>query len=519
MHVTTKYNYTQNYLNVYFWRILSLSTGFLSLLVVIPQLSLNKELYGIYTFCLSFNLYLTYADIGFLSAGQKYASEEYAKGNRDSEIKYLGFTGFVLLCMIIPFSIIMVYLSFRPEFIISNLSSSNSKVVGKMLLIMGIISPFQIILQRLSQSILIIRIKDYVSLRIDIIFNFIKILSVYYFFTETTYLVVEYFLFTNLLTIVSSIIIIFHIRSNENYNFGKLLKAIKYDKQCYLHIKKLAFASLLMTFSWLIYYELDLIFIGKLLGPKEVAIYAISFTVLNFLRNLWNIIYAPFSQRFNHYVGLSSISKLKSMTYNLMNYTFPICVLSVLILLISAKYLIISWVGVNYVDSILPFQILLMGTLFNFINQPASYYFISTTNYWFLNLNAILLPIVFLLSLFFFVPTFGINGFAIAKLLALATGAIISFWGVRKLVNLFRIIKEWYLSLFVNSIILFFGLNYIYSLAFVTINKGKSNLLMLLGIVLFAIVIVFFTTILFHKSLRGNILNQLKRLLNKKAIA
>ena len=519
MIVTTKNNYTQNYLNVYFWRILSLSTGFLSLLVVIPQLSLNKELYGIYTFCLSFNLYLTYADIGFLSAGQKYASEEYAKGNRDSEIRYLGFTGFVLLCMVIPFSIIMVYLSFRPEYIISNLSEQNSKVVGKMLLIMGVISPFQIILQRLSQSILIIRIKDYISLRIDIIFNFIKILSVYYFFTETTYLVVEYFLFTNLLTIVSSIIIIIHIRSSEKYNFVKLFKAIKFDRQCYSHIKKLAFATLLMTLSWLLYYELDLLFIGKLLGPKEVAVYAISFTVLNFLRNLWNIIYAPFAQRFNHYVGLSSFSRLRAMTFKLMNYTFPICVISVLILFISAKYLIISWVGHNYVDSILIFQILLMGTLFNFINQPASYYFISTTNYWFLNLNAIVLPIVFLLSLYFFVPIFGINGFAIAKVLALATGAIISFWGVRKLVNLIRIIKEWYLSLFVNSIILFFGLNYVYSSVFGNIEKGKSDLLMLFGIMVFTIIIVFITTLLFHKSLRGNMLTQLKSVLSKKAIA
>jgi O-antigen/teichoic acid export membrane protein len=509
----------KNYIKIYFWRIFSVLTGFFSLLIVIPQLSLNKELYGIYTFCLSFNLYLTYADIGFLSAGQKYAAEEYAIGNRDSEIRYLGFTGFVLLCMVIPFSFIMVYLSFRPEYIISNLSDVNSEIISKMLLIMGVVSPFQIILQRLSQSILIVRIKDYISLRIDIIFNCIKILSVYYFFTETTYLVFEYFLFTNLLTIVSSIIIIIYIHSSENYNFGKLLKAIKFDKQCYSHIKKLAFATLLMTLSWLLYYELDLLFIGKLLGPKEVAVYAISFSVLNFLRNLWNIIYGPFAQRFNHYVGLTSFSRLKAMTFKLMNYTFPICVISVLILLISAKYLIISWVGLNYVDSILIFQILLMGTLFNFINQPASYYFISTTNYWFLNLNAIVLPIVFLLSLYFFVPIFGIKGFAIAKILALATGAIISFWGVRKLVNLTRIIKEWYLSLFVNSIILFVGLNFVFRSAFDTIEKGKSGMLMLFGIILFAIVIVFITTLFFHKSLRGYILTQLKNVLNKKAIA
>lgn len=519
MSDTVNHSYTKNYLNVYFWRVLSLSTGFLSLLVVIPQLTLNKELYGIYTFCLSFNLYLTYADIGFLSAGQKYAAEEYAKGNRDSEIRYLGFTGFVLLCMVIPFSIVMIYLSFRPEYIISNLSEVNSKIVGKMLLIIGVISPFQIILQRLSQSILIIRIKDYISLRMDIIFNFVKILSVYYFFTQTRYLVVEYFLFTNLLTIVSSIIIIIHIRSSENYNFRKLLKAIKFDKQCYSHMKKLAFATLLMTLSWLLYYELDLLFIGKLFGPKEVAVYAISFTVLNFLRNLWNIIYAPFAQRFNHYVGLSTFSRLRIMMFKLMNYTFPICVISVLILFISAKYLIISWVGLDYIESVFIFQILLVGTLFNFILQPASYYFISTTNYWYLNLNAVLLPIVFLLVVFFFVPIVGIKGFAIAKVLAITTSAIISFWGVRKITNLKRIVKEWYLSLIVNSIILSFGLHYINISLFDKIEKGKSDLLMLLALIFFSIIIVSITTLFFHKSLRDILVTQLNIIINKKATA
>lgn len=295
--------------------------------------------------------------------------------------------------------------------------------------------------------------------------------------------------------------------------------AIRFDNESYVKIKKLAFVSFLQTLGWILYYELDLLFIGKLLGPKEVAVYAISFTLLNFLRNLWNIIYSPFAQRFNHYVGLSFFSRLKDMTFNLMNYTFPICVLSVLILVISAKYLIISWVGLNYIDSILIFQILLMGTLFNFIIQPASYYFLSTTNYKFLNLSAIVLPMVFLFSLYFLIPINGIKGFAIAKVLALVVGAVISFWGVRKFVNLIRIIKEWYVSLIVNSIILFVGLNYVYSSAFDTIEKGKSDLLILFGIMVFTIVIIFITTLLFRKSLRGKILTQLKIVLSKKAIA
>ena len=182
-------SYNQNYLKIYFWRSLSIVSGFLSLLIVVPHLSNNQELYGIYAFCISFSLYLTYADIGFLGAGQKYAAEEFARGNRNEEIKILGFTGAILLLMVLPFSISMIYFSFHPEIVINNLSGGGQKIAGNIFLIIGVLSPLQVIIQRLVQSILIIRIKDYISLRIDIAFNFLKIVSVFFFFAKNHYMV------------------------------------------------------------------------------------------------------------------------------------------------------------------------------------------------------------------------------------------------------------------------------------------------------------------------------------------
>ena len=113
--------YIKNYLKIYFWRFISILSGFLSLLIVVPHLSNNIELYGIYSFCISFTLYLTYADIGFLNAGQKYAAEAYAKNNRKEEVQILGFTAAILLLMVAPFSIAMIYFSFNPNIIINNI--------------------------------------------------------------------------------------------------------------------------------------------------------------------------------------------------------------------------------------------------------------------------------------------------------------------------------------------------------------------------------------------------------------
>lgn len=296
-------SFQKNYLKIYFWRSLSIISGFLSLLIVVPHLSNNSELYGIYSYCISFSLYLTYADIGFLGAGQKYAAEEFARGNRNEEINILGFTGAILLLVILPFSIAMIYFSFHPGILINVLSDEGQKIAGNIFLIIGVISPFQVIIQRLVQSILIIRIKDYISLRIDIMFNILKILSVFFFFSKDRFMIVKYFLVVTILSLLSSLIILVVIYRSENYDFVKLLKSIRLSKKYYYMTKKLALSSLLVTIGWLIYYELDLIAIGKLFGPHEVAIYAIGFTFLTFLRALWNIVFSPYAQRFNHFAG------------------------------------------------------------------------------------------------------------------------------------------------------------------------------------------------------------------------
>ena len=56
-------NYSKNYIKIYFWKVISIVSGFLSLLIVVPHLSNDIELYGIYSFCISFSLYLSYATI------------------------------------------------------------------------------------------------------------------------------------------------------------------------------------------------------------------------------------------------------------------------------------------------------------------------------------------------------------------------------------------------------------------------------------------------------------------------
>ena len=504
-------NYSRNYIKIYFWKIIAIVSGFLSLLIVVPHLSNDIELFGIYSFCISFVLYLTYADIGFLSAGQKYAAEAYARGNRKEEVDMLGFTGAILLLMIVPFSLGMIYFSIYPESILKELSDAGIEIASDIFLILGVILPFQIIIQRLVQSILIIRIKDYISLRIDVFFNLIKIASVFYFFRENHYLIVEYYLFISFLTIFSSILILVFIRKSENYNFLELFKAIKLNKKQFDISKHLAYSSFFLTIGWIIYFELDLLFIGKWLGPEEVAVYTIGFTFLRFLRSLWNSIFSPFAQRFNHFVGTKNKIELKNLIINIIDYTFPLCVIVTVTLAVVAEPLTLFWVGNKYSESIVIIQILIIGSGFGFIINPANYYFSSNTRYKYIYTMALVLPLVFILFVLFLTPELGILGISISKSVAMFSGFVISLIGLFDIYNPLKIIKKWVLNIFIFSASIIYFLPKAINKIFPVLEKNSFNLLFLIFTVAILILLSYFLLLLLKKKQR----NDLKKIYQK----
>lgn len=507
-------NYSKNYVKIYFWKSLSILSGFLSLLIVVPHLSQNKEIFGIYSLCLSLTIYLTYADIGFLSAGQKYAAEAFIKNDRKAEMDLLGFTGAILILMIIPFSIGMVYLSFNPEILINEISDDTRSISSSIFLILAIVLPIQIIIQRLVQSILIIRVKDFISMKIDLFFNIIKILSVFYFFSEDLYRIVDYFLFITLISILSSLFIIYKIKKLENYDFLYLIKSIKLKGNIYKMINKLAFSSLFLSIGWIIYYELDLIIIGKLLAPEEIAIYAVGFTFLNFLRNLWNIVFSPFSQRFNHFVGLNNDFELRKLIRQIINYTFPLCVIVTLVLFLSSEKIIYYWVGKEYVDSIIILQILILGTSFAFITNPSSYYITAKTKYNYINFLAVSTPVIFIIGVYLFFPILNTIGISLSKTLTMLIAAIIYFFGIRNIYNPILSIKKWTLTLSITCVFISFLVPFLLDTFFISQEKSSLSLIFLL-IVIGAIILGAYTLLIFsNKDDRNQIINLLS-LLNK----
>ena len=178
----SKKTFSKDYLKNYIVQGVSLILRFVSLLIVVPALSENPELYGVYAMCISVVVFLSYVDLGFLTSSIKYASESYSKGNRDEEMNFIGFGGMVTLSMSMLLSIVCFYLSLNPGILIANLKADDSILIASnLLLILSLSSPF-IVLKRVISSIFQIRLQDYISQCVNIATSLIVVISTFYFF-------------------------------------------------------------------------------------------------------------------------------------------------------------------------------------------------------------------------------------------------------------------------------------------------------------------------------------------------
>ncbi|MFV8372652.1 polysaccharide biosynthesis protein [Flavobacterium sp. LB2P74] len=420
-------SYTKNYLKIYLWQGVSLVLNFLSMFVVIPYLTSDPTTYGIYSVCISFSIFLAYADLGFMGAGQKYAAEYFAKGNKEEEVKVIGFTNFILVVFLLLFSVGFFVLSQQPELLVKGIETiSQQHVASSLLLILAIFTPTTL-LQRLLQMIFGIRMEDFIIQRTNIIGSLFKILSVLWFFRAGKYDIVGYFLFTQIVNFIAALITLFIARKRYNYNFRDLFRFIHFNRAVFEKTKGLAFASLFITVSWIFYYELDSVAIGKFLGANQVAIYAIGFTVLTFFRSILGILFSPFNVRFNHFVGTGDEMALKSFYLQIVCILAPVVVFPVLTIAILARPIVLTWVGTDYFASVSVIQFLVFCNIFAFITYPTNFMLVAKEQQKTLYFVNTLLPFIFWTGIAFTINRWGVNSFAVFKLLAFLFSAIVLF--------------------------------------------------------------------------------------------
>ena len=492
---------SSSFMKIYFWSAASVILSLIAMLVVVPRLSENIELFGLYSVCLSISVYLSYSDLGFISAGQKFAAEAFKRNETLSELSFTGFSIFILILMFIPFSFLSVFLSVNPEVLINNLSSENRGVASSLLLIVGLLLPVQVTLERLASFILSIRLKEFVVLRINIVVNIVKICSVYFFFSADNYMLTQYYLFITLISILGSLFAFINIKWLLNYDFLLLVKNIKFQSDVFNQIGKLALTSFLLTISFVFYFHLDSIFIAKLIGIEAVAFFAVGFTLLTFLKTIINIVYSPFSHYLNHQAAIGEDYGLTIQ--KILIFSLPAYLIAITVMVIISKYLVPFWVGAGYQASIGVLELLFLSLLFNWINAPASYFYVTALKYRYQYVLSVLIPITFTIFLVCTYETLGIEAFAWAKILVGGVISIVACFSLRSIIDVKEILVPSLVPvLAVLLSIIFLFPNYLQEL-FPVVKKSSQDLLLLL-VISAVVVLISYLVVIVCSSYKRN---------------
>lgn len=507
-----KIDYRKKYISTYAWQILSILLGFLSLFVVIPFLSSDKILYGVYSVCTSLTIFFSYADIGFISAGLKFAAEYYSKRETNEEIKIIGFVSFIMLTFFSIISLGLIYCAIFPNLLLPELIKGSSLFLTAryLLLILALSCPI-IICQRILTMIFSIRVEDYKLQRIIIIGNILKITSVFYFFRPGHYELLEYYTFFQLVNLFVVMIALYYTK-NYGYKPSLLIKSIRFNKKLFHKTKKISGTSFLMVICMILYYELDQLFIGRYIGLDAVSIYAIVLSVLSLIRTFIGFLYAPYSSRYNHFVGNEDYKGLIYFVNNVVSFLSPIVCSSILILSFLSSPFIYSWVGESYKESALLISIISLSFIPNFINNPVSSYFLARERNQYLIKWNIIMVLIYWGGIMVTVEKFGLFSFAIFKFIA----PLICMLGYWKLayrdfknsgvyfISIMKVLKN--ISIPIVSCILICN----YAIKYMLYSHSKESLCINILIMSLCFISVMFVIFLTNKTIREYVKSSVK---------
>ncbi len=507
-------SYTKNYFKIYATQLLSIFINVLSLVIVIPYLSNDSKIYGIYTLCISFNIFLSYSDIGFLNAGYKYASEYYAKNKKNEEIKIIGFLTFILLIFTLLFAVVIIIFSFYPSWLIKDISTAKDISVAKnLLLLLALFSP-NMLIQRILQIIYGVRVQDYILQTILVVVNALKIASVYFFIKNGQCNIIGYFLFCQITALIGLLVGVFLAKRKFSVSFKSIIANTRFSRETYRSIKGLALSSLYITIAWILFYEFDPYAIAKLSGAEAVAYYSVGLTCLAFFRSIFGALFNPFNARFNHFVALKNFEGLANFSKTVICILLPAIMFPTLALSLLSKQFVYTWIGDKYQQSVQIVALLSLCNLFAFINYPAGILSIATKKTKFIYIISTVQIIVYWGGIILFFHKYGYIVFAYFELACFSITSIFYTFFLCDFLqkNIFIFLKELIVPAILPVGLLIFSLLFLRN--YLPLEKNK---LYLLEVVITAIVssgasmlLYYFTSPIF-KNYINNIFIRIKQ--------
>lgn len=427
--------------------------------------------------CMSVTIFMTYADLGFLTSAQKKAGEAFGRRDVIEEADQIGFTGFVLGIFLLIYILVLIVCAVNPGIIVRNIGIDEAGVARVLFIILAIFSPVTIA-NRLINMIFTIRIEGYIPQFQQIVLNIVVICSALFFFRPGQYDIIGYFLFSNIMQAAAFIVQLFAAKSRYHYPFGRLLKAMHFNRRIFKESKGLALTAFYNTLCWVLFFELDLIVVGRLFGAAEAAVFGVAVTITSFFRTFTGgLIFIPFQAQFNQLSADKNNDPLVSLWSKAIRLSAPVIVIPVVATVLFLDKIIPAWVGPYYIDSILIARLFILCYIFHFITVPSNFLLFAREKLQVLNVASTLNVIVYWIGIGALNRLIGLPVFGIFKLIGFWFPGAVTAAGVHQFVK-----GKWLQT--IKTIILPILLSILVMMAvhhfcnpFIEAKKGKVELL------------------------------------------
>jgi O-antigen/teichoic acid export membrane protein len=465
----------KNYLLTYFWSILEYLTYFLSMFLVTPKITgtLSKEVYGAYMTVVGYTVFLNYMDFGFLGAANKYGCDEYIRGNKEKEIEILAGVSFIQILTFSVFSAAMIFFSQYPDMIIKGLNE-DSRQVSQYLFALLAIFVFGSIPRRIITIIAQFRIQMYQVTSWLIIGNLMNIGLIYIILRNNNGInIVYYYFFSNLIILVIVLFLGIRLFRKWKYPIRLFLKNLKIKKDILKYLWPFAKASLFSSVMYMLYYEVDTVYIAKFISAEQLAIYVIGFSLMGFFRRLSSTLNGPYVPKYNEYYVKNDDIGMKNFYFSNIAVIFPFIIIPAMVSIILMPQFIIAYVGDKYYDSIFISQILIASYLYGSLTDISSYVIVSKVKINIMYISSAIVTVIFWLIIFIFIDKYGIQAVAFAKTFSLLLSSIFTIYFCNKLLKI-RFFE--YAKIILLPGILSIGLAFVLSIPFQGITTFKSKI-------------------------------------------
>lgn len=211
-------SYSLKYLKIYIWQAISFVLSFVSLFIVVPSLSSMPGVYGVYSLCVGMTIFLSYADLGFINAGTKFASECFVSGKIEEEKSYVGQATFVYSVIASVMLLLFLCFSYNPCIILSGINPGSEEfyIAQKLLLILSLSIPVYVV-QKYVFLIYNVRLLDYKVQKVQILGALVRIASVPLVFFNGRYDIVGYYGFSQIVLCCAAVYMLW---KSKEFSYG-----------------------------------------------------------------------------------------------------------------------------------------------------------------------------------------------------------------------------------------------------------------------------------------------------------